>query len=383
VSERPPITRLIMGTGAVTGSISRVEVREGYGVHSMAIIDISTRPTSKKPYDELTPVVLDYGRAPRDMVRWYGYVHHSTALASADAQHVVVRYVCIGTTLPMNSQRTRSWKNVSPTSIVRQVGRENGLRTVISPSARRLTYWAQSGESDFKLISNLAAETGYRFWVEGSTLYFLDPRILLVGQRTQDIPVFSKNQQDGVQDNLQSLSILTGTMIPRSNGTTGTSAISGLDAKTGKVIKASSAAVSGKTAFLNTITTARAVDNYADAQALMEARTLASRGWVTMQATVYGTAKVSPGTLIGIGGNSVSTENKGRWMVTSTKHVINRDKSNSGWLFTTTVDAERDQPYAVTFRSDANKRFKFDTVPAVLRNKQFWESSLLEDINVG
>jgi hypothetical protein len=70
-------------------------------------------------------------------------------------------------------------------------------------------------------------------------------------------------------------------------------------------------------------------------------------------------------------------------MVTGTKHIINRDKSNSGWVFTTTVDAERDQPYSVTFRSDANRRFKFDTVPAVLRNGQFWESSLLEDINVG
>jgi hypothetical protein len=233
------------------------------------------------------------------------------------------------------------------------------------------------------LVNDLADETGFRFWVEGTTLYFLDPRILLVGQHTQDTPVFNKNQQAGIQDSLQSLSILTGTMIPRSNGTTGTSAISGLDAKTGKVIKASSTADSGTAAFLNNITTVRAVDNYADAQALMEARTLASRGWVTMTAVLYGTARVTPGTLVGIGGNSVSADNKGRWMVTSTKHVINRDNKSTGWIFTTTVDAERDQPYAVTFRSDANKRFKFDTVPAVLRNKQFWESSLLEDINVG
>ncbi|MFE2101076.1 contractile injection system protein, VgrG/Pvc8 family [Streptomyces sp. NPDC059468] len=349
----------------------------------MAIIDVSSAPTSNKPYAELTPVTLDFGRAPNDLVRWWGYVHHSGEIASADTQHVVVRYVCIGTTLPMNTQRTRSWKNVSPTSIVRQVGRENGLRTIISPSARRLTYWAQSGQSDFKLVNDLAAETGYRFWVEGATLYFLDPRILLLGQQSQDIPVFSKNQQPGIQDSLQSLSILTGTMIPRSNGTTGTSAISGLDAKTGKVLKASSAADAGTAPFLNHITTSRAVDNYADAQALMEARTLASRGWITMQATLYGTAKIAPGTLVGIGGNSVSADNKGRWMVTNTKHLINRDKKNTGWVFTTTVDAERDQPYAVTFRSDTNKRFKFDTVPAVLRNGQFWESSLLEDINVG
>jgi hypothetical protein len=372
-----------MGTDKISNFISRVEVREGYGVHSMAIIDITTAPTAKTPYTELTPVMLDYGRAPNDLVRWYGYVHHSSALASSDTRNVTVRYICIGTTLPMNSQRTRSWKNVSPTSIVRQVGRENGLRTVISPSARRLTYWAQTGQSDFKLVNDLASETGYRFWVEGSTLYFLDPRILLLGQKAQDIPVFTKNQTPGIFDTLQSLSILTGTMVPRSNGTTGTSVISGLDAKTGKVIKASSSSDTGIGSFLNSISTARAVDNYADAQALMEARTLASRGWITVQASVYGTAKIAPGSLIGISGTSISSDNKGRWMVTSTKHVITRDKSNTGLMFTTTVDAERDQPYAVTFRSDANKRFKFDTVPAVLRNKQFWESSLLEDINVG
>jgi hypothetical protein len=102
-----------------------------------------------------------------------------------------------------------------------------------------------------------------------------------------------------------------------------------------------------------------------------------------MRAEVYGTAKVIPGSLVGIGGASVSPDMRGRWLVTSTKHLINRDKTNSGLLFTTTIDAERDQPYSVTFKSDVNKRFKFDTVPAVLRNKQFWESSILEDINVG
>jgi hypothetical protein len=380
--EQSPVTDLSISGNRITSTIKRVEVREGYGTHSMAIVDVTTGAASS-PYTELAPVVLDYGRSPNDIVRWYGYVHHSSILASTSSKTVTARYVCIGTSLPLNIQRTRSWKNVSPTSIVRQVGRQNGLRTVISPSARRLTYWAQSGQSDFKLLQDLAHEVGFRFWVEGTTLYFLDPRILLLGQKAQNIPVFSKNQQPGVMDTLRELSILTGTMVPRQNGTAGTNSISGLDAKTGRVIKASSASDTGAAAFLNSITTARAVDNYADAQALMEARTLASRGWITMQAALYGTAKVAPGTLIGITGKSVSTENAGRWMVTGTKHIINRDKSHSGLVFTTTVDAERDQPYAVTFRSDANKRFKFDSVPAVLRNKQFWESSLLEDINVG
>ncbi|MFF1701328.1 hypothetical protein [Streptomyces sp. NPDC058252] len=382
MSDQTPVTRLSIGKDKITSFISRVEVREGYGVHSMAIIDVTLPPTSKAAYSELTPVVLDYGRAPNDLVRWYGYVHHSIVLATSSVRAVVIRYVCIGTTLPLNIQRTRSWKNISPTSIVRQVGRENGLRTVISPSARRLTYWAQSGISDFKLINNLADETGFRFWVEGATLYFLDPRILLLGNRTQDIPVFTKNQAPGSFDTLLDLSILTGTMVPRENGTTGTSAISGLDAKTGKTIVASSSADTGASSFLNHITTSRAVDNYADAQALMEARTLASRGWITIQASLYGTAKISPGTLVGITGRSVATDRTGRWMVTNTKHVINRDKTNSGLRFTTTIDAERDRPLAVTFRSDVNKRFKFDSLPAVLRNKQFWESSILEDINV-
>jgi hypothetical protein len=380
--EPTPVTGLTISGNRITNYIKRVEVREGYGTHSMAIVDVTTSAASSA-YPELAPVVLDYGRSPNDVVRWYGYVHHSSVLASNSSKTVTTRYVCIGTSLPLNIQRTRSWKNVSPTSIVRQVGRQNGLRTVISPSSRRLTYWAQSGQSDFKLLQDLAHEVGFRFWVEGTTLYFLDPRVLLLGQKAQNIPVFSKNQQPGVMDTIRELSILAGTMVPRQNGTTGTSSISGLDAKTGRVIKASSASNTGAAAFLNSITTARAVDNYADAQALMEARTLASRGWITMQATLYGTAKIAPGTLVAITGRSLSPDRTGRWMVTGTKHIINRDKSNSGWVFTTTVDAERDQPYAVTFRSDANKRFKFDTVPAVLRNKQFWESSLLEDINVG
>jgi hypothetical protein len=265
--EPTPVTGLTISGHRVTNYIKRVEVREGYGTHSMAIVDVTTSAASSA-YPELAPVVLDYGRSPNDIVRWYGYVHHSSVLASNSSKTVTARYVCIGTSLPLNIQRTRSWKNVSPTSIVRQVGRQNGLRTVISPSSRRLTYWAQSGQSDFKLLQDLAHEVGFRFWVEGTTLYFLDPRVLLLGQKAQNIPVFSKNQQPGVMDTIRELSILAGTMVPRQNGTTGTSSISGLDAKTGRVIKASSASNTGTSAFLNSITTARAVDNYADAQAL-------------------------------------------------------------------------------------------------------------------
>jgi hypothetical protein len=383
VSNNTPVTHLVIGSDVISRYIQRVEVREGFGTHSMAIIDVLAPGTARPAYSELSPVVLDFGRAPNGVVRWYGYVHHSSVLASTGSNATTTRYICIGASLPLNVQRARSWKNVSPTSIARQVGRENGLRTVISPSKRLLTYWAQSGQSDFALLKDLATEVGYRFWVEGTTLYFLDPRILLLRQHSQDVPVFTKDQQPGRFDTLQSLSILTGTMIPRANGITGTSAISGLDAKTGKVIKASSSANSGTAAFLNSINTSRAVDNYSDAQALVEARTLGSRGWITMEATLYGTAKITPGTLVGIRGQAVSADQRGRWVVTGTTHVINRGKGNTGLQYTTTVDAERDQPYAVTFRSDANKRFKFDAVPGVLRNKQFWESSILEDINVG
>lgn len=382
MSETPPIVRLAMGSDQITDFIPRVEVREGYGTHSLAIVDVSV-PSAKVAYAELTPVVLDYGRSPNGIVRWYGYVHHSNALASNGTRGAVTRYVCIGTTLPLNTQRTRSWQNTSPTAIVRQVGRENGLRTVISPSTRRLSYWAQTGESDFNLANDLAAETGFSFWVEGTTLYFLDPRILLLDQPAQDIPVFVKNQQPGVFDTLQNLSILTGTMVPRASGTTGTSVISGVDKRTGNTITASSSAVTGTRLFQNNIVTSRSVNTYADAQALMDAQTLATRGWITMQSDLYGTATIIPGSLVGIGGTSVPPDSQGRWLVTSTKHLINRDKTNTGLIFTTTVDAQRDQPYAVTFQSDVNKRFKFDTVPAVLRNKQYWESSILEDINVG
>lgn len=377
-----PVVRLAIGPDQITDFISRVEVRESYGKHSMAIIDV-TAGRARTTYAETTPLVLDYGRAPNDMVRWYGYIHHANPIASNGSLSTVNRYICIGTTLPLNTQRTRSWKNVSPTSIARQVGRENGLRTVISPSSRLLTYWAQSGISDFVLLQNLADEVGFRCWVEGTTLYFLDPRILLLGQPVQDIPVFSKNQQPGQFDTLQNLSILEGTMVPRAGGTTGTSIISGIDKRTGQYITASSSASTGQSPFLNSINTSRSVDNYADAQALMDARTLATRGWITMQADLYGTAKITPGSLIGIAGKSVAQNRQGRWLVTGTKHLINRDKTNTGLSFVTTVDAERDQPYAVTFKSDVNKRFKFDTVPAVLRNKQYWESSILEDINVG
>jgi hypothetical protein len=59
---------------------------------------------------------------PDEVESFYGYIHHHQALSPAEGDvrsDSVMRYVLIGTSLPMNQQRTRSWRGVSGSYLAR------------------------------------------------------------------------------------------------------------------------------------------------------------------------------------------------------------------------------------------------------------------------
>lgn len=358
--------------------ITRAEFRQHDSKHVLALVDLQLEARSHPAAAELTPVTVDWGRV-NERERFYGYVHHSQVIAEHGRR--TLRYVLIGTSLPMNVVRTRSWKNTTASALARQVFAEHRLRAVVTPHGRHLDFWAQAGVSDFNMLVALAKETGFRLWIDGATGFFVDPTVLLKGPQAASLPVFVQNQQSGFPDTLSSMKITSGTMVPRGddNQTVASSSIYGLDKRSGGVIRATS--LNPASAFGTILS--RQVDNFADAQAIADANGLGNRNWITAEATVQGTVLAQPGRLAGFQGTALPSDRTGLWFIEGARHVIVKNAKSRRMDYTTTLSVARDTDTNVTIRAVANLTKNRETIPATLRNGKTWEASLLEQINVG
>lgn len=364
--------------GSTVDRVVRFEQTKAYGLHTVGTIDIAYSAVRPWLAQEWAPIEI-YLQG----TTWYGYVHHGgVATDVRDVSGSVLRYTFIGTSLPMNTERTRSWRGVSASGVVRQIGREHRLRTVITRHKTIMPYYAQAGVSDWKVLQEMAEKTGHRLWVDGATLSFVDPKLLLEGVRAIDIPAFSQNKAIGIPDNLYAFTSKAGAMVPRSFGPTARQVIHGMDVRTARPLKAATTP-SGPASVITKVATGTRVGTSGQAADSVGARASVSSGWITATALVVGSPQVVPGMLVTIGGSKIPSEQSGRWLVTGVNHRVLLDASKTVDPFTSTLTLERDQFYGPDFRSATRVSNTRDTVPARMRDGFLWEAEYMESINVG
>lgn len=375
--------------GTRVPNILRFEQRLAFGNHSVCTLDVyyPRRPLTSQPPEvapEWTPVLIDFGLGSRT---WYGYVHHGGIASDVqDANGSVIRYTFAGTSLPMNTERTRAFRSTSPSGIVRTLASEHRLRTVISPVKSLIEYYGQTGISDWKVLKAMEARTGYRLWVDGSTVLFVDPTTLLDGVRDSEIYTYSQSFTPGLADNLFRFNSKAGTLVPRKGGTTRNVVAYGTDPRTGNLIKATSTANLGLldgTGPRLTSVQSGVVSSVGSAKSSVAAVTARTAGWVTATADIRGNPNLVPGSLVRIDGSAVPADQRGRWLITEVTHRILNDNSSAPQPFVTTLGLERDRyrgpSFTTAFRVVNTSRF----VPARIRDGYQWESQFLENVNVG
>jgi hypothetical protein len=365
--------------GSTVDTVLRFDQIKAFGKHTVATLDVSY-PSSSRPWlaEEWAPVEVYLGGTT-----WYGYVHHSGVSSDVrDRSGSVVRYTLIGTSLPMNTERTRSWRGISASGVVRQVAREHRLRSVISRHRTVMPYYAQAGSSDWKVLQDMASRTGHRLWVDGSTAIFVDPSLLLEGVRALDIPEFSQNQIPGQRDTLFSFASKSGAMVPRATGITSRQVVHGLDMRTARPLKAT-ATPSGPGRLLSKVNTDVRATTSGQAADIVSARATTAAGWITATALVVGSPEIVPGSLVAVSGSKVPEDQSGRWMVTEVNHRVLLDASNPLDPFTTALTLERDRYYGPGIRAATRASSTRDSVPATMRNGLLWEAEYMEDVNVG
>lgn len=314
----------------VNGTLSRefpldVELRQAWGQHDLFYVRIEYQKmlvlNNKNLWANNAPIQIIWGQAPSNTNTWYGYVNHHTIDGNADSgsNTMQITYTCIGTSKPMNTDKTRTWGEVTGTYIAKKIAGEYGLRAVLSSTSWVLPYEVQSNESDFKFLNRIADKTGFRFWVSGGTLYFIDPIVILEGSGSQAVPKYYMDKSFLYLDTVRDFHMDLGDNIPGAPQTVRT--IYGLDKTTGRVfqVKANNATATSDVAQITSEWPASDV-NYA--QNLVNAWQGRSQFWMAATAELYGTSYVYPGKLIYLSGNQLNQEATGYWIVSSADHVM-------------------------------------------------------------
>lgn len=269
------------------------------------------------------PVQIIWGRRPGQLNVWYGYINHSEQNSHADSgtNNLQNTYYCIGTSKPMNTMTSRAWGSVSPTYIAKAMAAKYHLRCVYTSTTTVLRHEIQANMSDFNYMNSLADKVGYRFWVSGGTLYFLNPADLLSNTSRQAVPSFSQNKSLSEQDTLRNFKALQGDNLPGSAVAVRT--ITGIDSTSGHLFTATTG--SGDITLTNTT---RVVTSLGQAQNLLDGTVGLSQFWIGATAELFGNTLIYPGKVVYLGGTALPG-NVGYWLVVSAKHILLASGSSS------------------------------------------------------
>lgn len=363
------------------GNLVRAEIREGFGKHQIAMLDYPV-PTGSfaNLAPELTPLGFQWGLSPTAVRTFYGYVNHHEMVDSDVDGEMYLRFFCIGTSQSLNLPEPSSWKNVTASYIARLVAEKHGLRAVVHNSKTLLPYWTPGQASDFVMLNRLAEETGYRFWVDGATLYFVDPLVLLTSPDRSQPASYTFDRQPG--DTLMGVRSIHGSLAPVESAPTARQ-VFGINDDAGRLIQASSRKASadlGLAAPVSTTIHPKAVSTLAEATRITEDAST-SGSWTSLQAITVGDGRARIGSLVDLDGTALNAKYAGTWMASDIIHVLSPAPSVGTLTYTAQVELTRNQLDQPFFSSYTSLKDALSEVPAVLRNGR-WEASILESVYV-
>lgn len=302
-----------------------VELKQEWGRHDMFYIRIEYQKmlnlSNKRLWANNAPVRIIWGQTPNNVQTWYGYVNHHTIDGNSDSgsNTMQITYACIGTSKPMNTDKTRTWGEVTGTYIAKKIAGEYSLRSVLTSTNWILPYEVQANESDFKFLNRIADKMGFRFWVSGGTLYFIDPIVVIQGSGSQAVPKFYMDKSFLYLDTIRNFHMSLGDNIP--GGAQSIRTIYGIDQPTGKVFqtKASNATA---TTNITQITSEWPASDLHYAQKIVDSWQGRSQFWMAATAELYGTSYIYPGKVVYLQGNQLNQEAQGYWIVASSDHVL-------------------------------------------------------------
>lgn len=327
----PAIYAIYVNNSEVKDFAIDIELRQSWGCHDIFFIRYERPRTDlnfsvSQFWPDNAPVKIIWGRRPDNIQTWYGYVNHhvTNSNAASGSKALQVTYVLLGTSKPMNTDKTRSWGDVTPTYIAKEIAREYGLRAVLSRTTWIIPYEVQSNESDFKFLNRVADKVGFRFWVSGGTLYFIDPAIVLCGSQSQAVPEYKLDKLFTQLDSVRDFEMYEGGNVP--GAVVANRSIFSFDTASGKIMQVQADPVplssGAPVPSIDYIMSDWPADTLVDAKNLVNAWQQRNQFWQTACAELYGNTLIYPGKLVKLTGAQMPPNGSGFWIVASACHIL-------------------------------------------------------------
>ena len=375
---------------------SNLQVIQETDKHTITLLDVlykgpgasrgNTKARSSWSYlKEQTPVRITYGMYPTYTTDLLAYVASYKVIKTMNDSiysgiiTTRVQYTLVGVSMNMQSTVNYAWKHISPSAIASKIAVKNGLRAIVHPYKAVYDCRMQNA-SDFQFLCELADEIGYRFYVDNTDLYFVDPNLVIQNPQG-NIPQFWALNTPGVYDTLEDFKPSVGTTtaknLPATRTTVGISGSGILVAASNQYNLYDPFSAEPQAPIISHYDNRYPVDSYAEATQRLQSSALRNQYWATAEATLRGDTRVRPNHLVEFIGTGVPEDDKGVWLVSKATHCLYMPPPAGNAFsgkYTTEVDVLRNQSYTINYASPNALSPVTKNIPAKLVNG-VWKSS--------
>jgi hypothetical protein len=350
------------GWKTVSGLL-KVTVVQKFGNHTLFHLDynISNNQRYLLP-PENTPVAVRYGSGPLGVRTTYGYVNHLEDRTDEEGKRYT-RIVCVGTSKVLNTATMSTWYSTSRSGVVRSIGERYRFRTVVHNHSEVLDMWATGDMTDFRAINEIVSQIGFRLWIDGATLWMLDPQRVLSSASAASTKVINAK-------NKRSVSVFKGSNVPGLVPASKRTVQFGVNQSSNEIIETRA----GDHTLPAQVLT-NPVSGYSKAKYATDGAARAMADQTAMSATLSGDATITPGSPLKFNFADSTPDQYGLWLVNEATHVV----SNEG--FTTSVSVSRDVNRQATSRAPDLVRRESVDARAVVRDGATWEAERQERID--
>lgn len=363
-----------------------VQLHQRWGHHDVVVLKVVAVRNHDyrkllKAWPDGAAIELLWGRLPDNLTTWYGYVNHKSFQSDDEfgSGTIQVTYYLIGTSKVMNTHKNVAWRNISPSVIAYKIAKANGMRCVATTVPQPIGYELQAFESDFEFLNGLADKIGFRFWVSGGTLYFIDPQVVIQGANPKFVPHYLIDKVPGYRDTAMNFRTLQGDNLP--GAAIANRQAWGIDAGSGRVFHAKA---DGPLHDSDIFNPDWFVASRQAAKQRMNAKQNRAQFWLHAEVDVGGFNLLYPGKLLQLDGHGIADSQQGNWMVTGVTH--NLQNSTQGVnptidRYWTHVEMMKNQTGPVPLLKGVQP-VKPELVTCILSNKK-WHSTNLNAIQEG
>lgn len=314
-------------------TFTRLSIHQRVREHDTAVIRVYSKSMDWfRQFSPGTPVRTSYWSANQRGVRgtFVGYVSHVRLVTNEDGEYAR-DIVCVAASQDLRATAQTTYRNMTASEIVTEVGKKFGLRVVTRQHGLRKSTVVQSGETYWELLNRLAKRSGYILRVAGTTIFFL-PLEDMIKSGLPRAPILSDYAADRSSffrvPTIQHIETWVGDVSTDADRATDMAVFSGVTPETGEVFTASQRPTSALYRNKSSRSRyARYVDSVAtqsrhDAELL--AKGAASEGRMAVEARVTaagdpGLTPYQPAQLL-LRDRSLS----GYWVVKEVEHTITR-----------------------------------------------------------